>query len=149
MHQLPDHSVVQVKIADRTVPGVWVKLRLEVDYKNPFISIHGPSDEHGLVTVDADSILSNEEIVRSLFLMDYGSIRRNWTGEVTISPMNREDLESAIAAMDSFDEANYPRGRKKELKTALEVLERLGIGHLSVQMLGGFENVRTLEREAR
>jgi len=81
--ELPDQFRIKIELNDHPVAGVWLGVALPVRRKNEFNSVHGPTDEDGVVTVSRTSIESWASLSRNLFLMDYEA---DWTGEILATP---------------------------------------------------------------
>jgi hypothetical protein len=137
MAELPSEVVVCVRADGDEVEGVWVMVTAHAARRNDFRSAHGPSDVHGRVVITRTAIVTRENHDRSVFLMDYGSLVHDWTGRLTVRPMNREALRSALDAVDTWGAAAWaaPIDVRNAILAAQEVLDRRTESTLTVEVL--------------
>jgi hypothetical protein len=143
---LPEQFVLRVKAGDQPLLGGWVKVVLHTGHKNDFPSLHGPTDEDGVVLVQAGDLRESAQRSRDLFLMDYGSIENDWTGAITVAPLTPEDLEVVIEAIDTWGPEQYPPGQRAALRAAAACFPDGWTGRLTVEVLNGPTSISTVER---
>jgi hypothetical protein len=114
--KLPDTVLVTVTRADQPIPDMWVVLEFPMAQKNPYQLAFGPTNGLGQIRVTADEIRAEALKVNNLFLMDYVSIERFWTGTLRVTPMNRPALERALSAQRMFHNYKYPEGYREMLQ---------------------------------
>ena len=77
-------------------------VRFRTTFKNDFKSSHGPSDERGHVTIERSAVIESAQRDLAMFPMDYGGLDRNWTGEIEVAVMNREAIDRALQAVETW-----------------------------------------------
>jgi hypothetical protein len=77
--------------------------------------MHGPADNDGIITVNAEGLREQADMSRNMFLMDYGSIGADWAGEISISVIAHGDIVTVLAAVDTFGVDHYPAGWREAL----------------------------------
>jgi hypothetical protein len=132
---LPDRISIRVDADGKPAAGMFVRVTLQMARKNDFSLGFGPSDIAGRLNISREDLLLEAEKERRLFVMDYGHPERDFGGELSIQPLNREALARAIAAYELYhDETEFPAGYVDMLREASTNLDRNGHRQLSVEV---------------
>ena len=118
------------------LPGAWVIVHLGTVAKNPFASLHGPADVHGVVKVTGRELYEWATVQANFALMDYVSPDGGLSGELVVAPVGVEDIELALDAhtkMSGF--ITYPTDFDKDLASLRDRLREAPPGRLTVRVL--------------
>jgi hypothetical protein len=123
---------VQVRVTHPSPEGMAVDLRFEMRRKNAFDYIVF-LDKQGLAEVSGEELLRAFDEERSAFLMDYVDPRIGFTGHVTGSVLQPQDVENALKAFSMFHgHLAYPEGYEQKLRDALD--RSRGAGECAVEL---------------
>ena len=130
--RIPAKMLITIKVGDRPTKGMFVILKFLMARKNSYNLVFGPSDEQGRVEATRDEIIKDARKSMELFLMDYGEIKTYWTGQLQVTPMNRESIGRALSAIRLFrDVYEYPHGHEELLRAADAALAQMGDAELT------------------
>ncbi|WP_242395822.1 hypothetical protein [Anaeromyxobacter oryzisoli] len=120
----PNEIVVVVKRNGIPVPGMFVLCTLRSTRKNDFKLVFGPTDSAGRLRVSREDLLREGGNEKRLFPMDYGDVEADFSGELKVTPMNREALSRALTAYSMFNNVSpYPAGYEENVRRARDALE--------------------------
>lgn len=144
--KLPERIDIRVLADGRPASGMFVSVTLRTTRKNDFGLGFGPTSDDGGLQITRDDLLREAEKERRLFIMDYGHPEDDFSGEILVKPLNREALQQAIAAHDTYHQVTlYPARYSEQVQEARSTLEGLKPSELSVEVkhTGGGVHVRT------
>lgn len=79
-------------------------------------------DSSGIAVIAGTELSKKFAEDRNLFLMDYSNAEVDFTGEITVHLMGREEIAKALEAYDIYSPSMpYPEGYKERLLRALEL----------------------------
>jgi hypothetical protein len=85
--------------------------------------------------ITREDLIRQAEELRDFFTMDYGDPEKDLAGEIVVSAKNREALQRAIEAYDSFQHVvPFPQHYAEQLQEARILLEDLKPKTLSVEI---------------
>ena len=97
--------------------------RLEACHKNSCQLVFGPADEAGRIEVTRGDLLQEGKRLVDLSPMDYTHPEGDWSGRIVINPLNRTDIERALAGYETWASAGgYPSDYARGLRALDEVL---------------------------
>jgi hypothetical protein len=141
---LPNEIVVVVKRNAIPVSGMFVLCALRSMHKNDFKLVFGPTDSAGRLRVSREDLLREGGNEKRLFPMDYGDVETDFSGELKVTPMNREALSRALAAYSMFNKVSpYPTGYEENVRRARDALEH-GNGELVVETSASDASVKVV-----
>src|SRR5262245_19992212 len=130
----PKYINVTIRAAGRPVSHMLAMFRFVMAQKNPYNFAFGPSDRNGQIHVKNDQILAEAKNSRELFLMDYTDIECAWTGQLIMTPMNREAIKRALKAFKTYRSYSYPSGYKEALDRAHSALHGIRASELTASV---------------
>ena len=71
--------------------------------------LFGPTNDEGQIEITREQILRHAKQDLNLFLMDHGHLEIEWTGRLTVTPHNSEQVEGALKAYKLYS-GNYDHG---------------------------------------
>jgi hypothetical protein len=99
---VPSLTTVRALADGEPIEAMWVTVSFRSNFKNHFVSTHGPSDKRGLVAIERTAVIESAHRDLTMFPMDYGWIERSWTGEIEVEVMNREAIDRALNAVKTW-----------------------------------------------
>ena len=135
--KLPEKLDIRVFHNGRPQAGMFVKVKVETDFKNDFLLAFGPTGGDGRLNVLRDDILSEADKEKRAAMMDFGCPELNATGMILVSAMNRDALKRAIKAYDLYYASGmYPPRYAENIQEAMILLDELGEGELQTEADG-------------
>lgn len=133
--KLPERIHIKVLADGRPAPGMFVCVTLRTTRKNDFGLGFGPTSEDGNLQISREDLLREAEKERRLFIMDYGHPEDDFSGEILVKPLNREALQQAIAAYDTYHQVTpYPQRYAEQVQEARACLEESQPSELSTEV---------------
>ena len=130
--RVPEKIRIILAAENRPIKGLFATLKFATARKNPFNMVFGPSGDTGEIEATRDQILKEAQKSRNLFLMDYGDLETEFTGQLTVTPMNRQSVEGALKAYRLFTgNYEYPANYEEMLHRAHAILTGLAGSQLT------------------
>lgn len=141
--KLPERIEIKVFADGRPAAGMFVCVTLRTTRKNDFGLGFGPTSEGGGLHISREDLLREAEKEQRLFIMDYGHPEDDFSGEIVVKPLNREALESAIAAYHTYHQVTpYPPRYAEQVQEARTALDESRPLELSAEVKHTNEGVR-------
>lgn len=132
---LPAEIRIRVVADGKPLHGAFVLVTLRMRRKSDFGLAFGPADKAGLIRVERGDLLREAEKERRMFIMDFAHPETDFSGRITVTPMNLEAIDRAILAERSFATAlGQPAARGDQLQETKRMLETLGSAQLSADV---------------
>jgi hypothetical protein len=123
--KLPERLEVQVLADEKRAAGMFVCVTIRTTRKSDFGLGFGPTNEAGELVILRSDLLREAEKERALFIMDYGHPEDDFAGEIVVKPLNRNALQQAITAYDTYQQVTpYPRCYGEQIQEARASLEK-------------------------
>ena len=114
--------------------GMFIVVRIMTSRKNDFSLGFGRTDAQGQLVITRDDLLREAENDKRFFIMDYGDPEADFSGELVVSPLNRDALQRAVDAYDLYHEVwAYSPTYLENIQQAQKILEQLPPSKLSVE----------------
>jgi hypothetical protein len=126
MSHLPD--VIRVQVATRTapLPSLLVLTRIVMHELNDYWSVHGPTDEQGVLRITRDDLLRNAATTKSFYEDEFADVETQLAGLIEVRVLDEAGIERALEAAAALPDYPYEVGYVQKLNTARAALLVLG-----------------------
>lgn len=105
----PSEMAVTALLDDQPMGKAWLVVELEMDHKNDYGLLFGPTDASGKLVIKDMDLRQQAKKQLDLFPMDYVSPEGAWTGAMKIRVLNRTDVVNLQNAYETWKDAGlYP-----------------------------------------
>jgi hypothetical protein len=134
LHNLPDHLTTIVLADGKPLPGLLILVSLEMNRKNAFNMVFGPSNKEGKIEVSKKDLEREAARNQKMFPMDYDDLSA-FKDEIHVSAMSLNQVESSLAAYKLYHGCGeYPSGYGEKLATARKSFDGLVAKRLHVKV---------------
>lgn len=104
---LPSRLELSLSLRDQPLPGGWVFVDLPMYRKNSYRLFFGPTDDAGVVVITRQELAERVHETNSVFPMDYIGLGPDWTGEVSLRPVNLQAIEQLRTGFATWESAGF------------------------------------------
>lgn len=125
-NNLPSKISCVVTRSGEPVEGLMLVAIFEVERKNAYSIVFGPTNSFGVAEITKDCILSDANKQLEFSMMDYAPLEECFTGGISVSFMNANEIKTALEAYSRFCKYySYPANYEKNLKLSLEAVIKI------------------------
>jgi len=107
---LPSRLEISLSLRDEPLVGGWLFVDLPMYRKNSYRLFFGPTDDGGVVVITREQLAEQARETNNFFVMDYVGLGPDWTGEVSLRPVNLQAIEGFRTGFATWESAGfYPR----------------------------------------
>jgi hypothetical protein len=117
---LPSRLEIFLSLRDQALAGGWVFVDLPMYRKNSYRLFFGPTDDDGLVVITREELAEQARKTNNFFVMDYVGLGPDWTGEVSLRPVNLQAIEQVRTGFATWESAGFYPSDFLEQMDALE-----------------------------
>lgn len=125
-NKLPSKISCLITCSGEPAEGLMLVAILGVEKKNAYSIVFGPTNNIGVAEITKDCILSDANKQLEFAMMDYEPLERCFTGEISVSFMNANEIKTALEAYSRFYKYySYSANYEKNLKLSLESITKI------------------------
>lgn len=125
-NKLPSKISCIATCSGEPAEGLILVAILGVERKNAYSIVFGPTNNIGLAEITKDCILCDANKQLEFSMMDYEPLEGCFTGKISVSFMNANEIKSALDAYSCFYKYYpYPVNYEKNLKLSMDSIIKI------------------------